>query len=246
MNEQCRGIILKQADFKDNDYLLTILTDHFGMIKMIARGAKKATSKNSYACSALILSDISFDLKGKDTLNTLKSISVVKSYKHLKNDLIKIAIAGLMSDIIIELCRDTNGEEIRLFTYYSKCLEILDNDDNDLLVLNLFLTNSLKVMGIDPQVDSCCVCGSKKIKTISLEHGGFVCGKCVVDYKNYDIDLLKRFRLVNKATIDNYKTLITYGPYEFKITEILYDFLSTYGDINLKSWRFLKELMITT
>ncbi len=246
MNDKSEGIVLKQSDFKDNDYLLTIITPSYGSIRLIARGAKKNNSKNSYACSPLTLADFIFDLKDS-SLSLLKNVTVVNTYKNIRNDLEKIAIANLMVDIINDITKETDGDlQITQIIYelLKESLWYLNDRSHHNIVLGVFISNVLDVMGISPQVDSCCNCMNPKIVSISLSSGGFVCQNCGGDQPKYDIDYLKKFRLLNKARPKNLKVLEDYEPFDFSLVEILYRFLEEYGDMRLASWKFLKEIMI--
>ena len=246
MNDKSEGIVLKQRDFKDNDYLLTIITPDHGSIRLIARGAKKNNSKNSYACSPLTLADFIFDLK-EASLSLLKNVTVVNTYKNIRNDLEKIAIANLMVDIINDITKETDGDPLItqiIYDLLKGSLLYLNDHNHHNIVLGVFISNVLDVMGISPQVDGCCNCMSPKVVSISLSSGGFVCQNCGGDQPKYDIDHLRKFRLLNKAKPENLKILEDYEPFAFSLVEILYRFLEEYGDMRLASWKFLNEIMI--
>ncbi|MEA5026385.1 DNA repair protein RecO [bioreactor metagenome] len=247
MNEKTEGIVLKQSDYKDNDYLLSVITPGYGLISLVARGAKKNSSKNSYACSPLTLADFLFDDHYPSTLHALHSATVTDTYKNIREDLLKVAAANVMLDMTGLILKETEGDaEIGPATYQllKACLSYLNVSVHVNIALGIFLSNMLEIMGISPQVDGCCVCGNPKIVGISISDGGFVCADCKSDSIIYSVETLRKFRLLNKAKPINFTVLETYEPYEFPIIAILYQYLKEYGDINLTSWTFLSDLVI--
>ena len=49
-----KGIVIKEISFKENDKIITLLTDNLGKISCIARGAKK-TNSTLLACSQFLV-----------------------------------------------------------------------------------------------------------------------------------------------------------------------------------------------
>ena len=98
-------------------------------------------------------------------------------------------------------------------------------------------------MGIAPEVDECALCGSKKITSISVDAGGFLCASCSNNARD-DLNLLRQFRLVNKAQLENYDILKQFGPYSYGVAEYLYGFIKQYLSISLSSMDFLKEIIV--
>lgn len=246
MNDKTEGIILKQSDFKDSDYLLRVITVDQGVISLIAKGAKKATSKNSYACSPLTLAAIIYDQRSS-SLYLMQSASIINTYRNIRADLIKVTIATLMCDVIDIIAKEMINEDDDfklLYVLLKESLNHLDQEDSNYIVLGVFISNILKVMGIAPQVDGCSLCGSSHVVCISIKEGGFLCSNCNIEGLNNSVVELKQFRLLNKASCEHIKILKQFEPFDFSIITILYGYLNAYGDINLASWRFLNELVI--
>jgi len=246
MNDKSEGIVLKQNDFKDNDYLLNVMTPEFGRLNLVAKGAKKAQSKNSYACSPLTLADYLFDYRYSFTIHILHTTNVIDTFKNIREDLMKISVANIMLDTVNYITQE--GEDDATFNHQvyqllKDCLFYLNDNDHLYITLGVFLSNILIILGIGPQVDGCSQCGNSKITGISIKDGGFVCAKCSNEQSNHDVLFLKQFRFLNKAKTSNFKALEAFEPYDFKLIEILYQYLSEYGDVHLTSWTFFKDLI---
>lgn len=246
MNDKSEGIVLKQSDFKDNDYLLNVMTPEFGRLSLVAKGAKKAQSKNSYACSPLTLAAYLFDYRYSFSIHILHSTTVIDTFKNIREDLMKISAANIMVDTvnyITQECEDDVVFNHQVYQLLKDCLFYLNNNDHLYITLGVFLSNILIILGIGSQVDGCSKCDSDKITGISIADGGFVCAKCGSEINNHDILFLKQFRLLNKAKPCNFTALEAYEPYDFGLIEILYQYLSEYGDVHLSSWTFFKDLI---
>ena len=52
-----KGIVIKEIQYKDNDKIITLLTDEFGKISCLAKGAKKNNSPLLAACQLFVYSE---------------------------------------------------------------------------------------------------------------------------------------------------------------------------------------------
>ncbi len=64
MNDRIIGFILNQRDYKESAVILTVLTEDYGKISLIAAGVKKMTSRN--AGSILPYTKAEFQLDYRD------------------------------------------------------------------------------------------------------------------------------------------------------------------------------------
>ena len=63
MNNKAQGIILSVSDYRDNDLICQVLFKEYGLLSIVAKGAKKITSKNAYSLLPASLSEMLFDYK---------------------------------------------------------------------------------------------------------------------------------------------------------------------------------------
>ena len=246
MNDKCNALILKQTDYRENDALILAYCENFGLLTFVARGIRKMGSKNAGSLFPFTESELLFDYKEGSDIVALHSAHLLKSYRHVQSDLTCGAIANVIAELAGIIGREAREDAELNDTVYRLLKAVLSdlNSTQDIfLPLSLFLANALNLLGIPPEVDECAICGSTKVNAISVEDGGFVCSNCYSGPKESPA-FLKQFRLLNKASSEHLPILKQYGPYPFHHAEILYQFLNMYLSVNLRSWDFLKEIIV--
>ncbi len=239
MNNQTTGIVIDQIDYKDNDAIITVYSKDYQKISLYVKGYKKITSKNVYATQLFDESEFLFDYKESSSFQLLKSATLKNEYAPIKADYLKLSVAS----VIAELSRLIEEED--LYDLLKQSFDLLSTTSEPYTILNLFLAAVLKLAGIEPFVDGCTNCGSEKqIETISVDNGGFICHNCNqhIHEKIYSVEMLKKFRIINKANYQVADKLTGIGINDFELTKILMEFMSTYLDISLKSYKSLVSL----
>ena len=81
------AVVIRTADYKDNDKMLTLLTKEYGRMSANARGAKKQTSKLFSAASlfccgeyAFYEKDGRFGLKGCEIKRTFFNLQIGRAH----------------------------------------------------------------------------------------------------------------------------------------------------------------------
>ena len=200
---------------------------------------KKQTSKLAYAFQLFSFTRISIDFVSSDKLHTVKSASVINSHRQLREDLDCLAIQSVCAELTLKL-----GQSHALFDLYQRFVDMMENKDDKLTIMNLYLAKLLSLEGNAPMVDACVMCGNTKdITSISLEEGGFICKYCnqYLHLPLLDVELLQAYRVIHKASFDKYDDLNAYCVNEFKLTSLLMDALSIHSGITTMSRRFLQE-----
>lgn len=247
MNETVDGLILKQMDYREADVILTVLTREYGKISLVAKSARKASSKNAGSILPCTLANLSFDYKDGKTMFRLKTARVKNLYRgiheHLEKSLAAQAIAETIDAVSLPGLEneDIQGE----YDLVLKCWNDLDNYD-ETTILTLFLADLLKILGIAPEVDECVVCGKKKVAAISAKEGGFLCQEHAVSsqVKLSSIEDLKRFRLVNKAGISHIEEVRKAGGAKGSDLLILEEILRLHAGIEVRIFSLYNQLFI--
>ena len=100
MIEQIDAIILDSKDYKEKDALLSVLSLKYGILHLVARGIRKINSKNASACLPFTYAKLMVDLKEQRSLHTLQSAVILKSYRKIREDLLKQSIASYFCEMI--------------------------------------------------------------------------------------------------------------------------------------------------
>ncbi len=248
MNDLVEGIVLKQFDYRENDLMISVLTNQFGKLSLVARGAKKVTSKNAVTCTPYVVAEYIIDYKEEKTMYTLKNGNLIESNRHLRENLDKMNIAAVLCELTELLIPQGVWDEDMIEDSYQLlkfCLKELNKEGSSLLPLVFFLAKTLEIQGICPEVDACVFCSSKEIQGIHLDGGGFICALCLQSHggeKVSEVATLKRFRLINKAAAEHYPILEKYGPWTFEDAQRLLKFIEIHMGVQSEAWNFLKMM----
>ncbi|MGI6608245.1 MAG: DNA repair protein RecO [Erysipelotrichaceae bacterium] len=238
MNDLVNGIIINSIEYKENDAIVTIITREFRKVALYVKGYKKITSKNVFATQLFDHSNFLFDYNPNKSIQILKSANLIKQFSNIKTDYEKISVASV-------ICEIASAVEEDIYDLVFEALDKLNETEQMYLVLNVYLVAMLNILGISPFVDGCVNCGrTDNIESISTKEGGFICSYCNKEFNDdiYDVDFLKNFRIINKASFEVYDKLLSLNLNDFKLTVILMMILINYSGIYLKSYQNLINL----
>ena len=176
------GVIIKSADYKENDKLLWIYTEELGKITAIAKGSKKNKSRLFSVTSPLCYSDYVV-FKGKNLFN-LQEGKIINSFKGLMSNLDKLTYASYVCELI-DIGLEDGEIDKNLYIEFIKTLYLLDTDAIDYeLLIRSFELKLLKATGYGINLETCSIC-KRKIRTskyINLQSYGGICENCNRDH----------------------------------------------------------------
>jgi DNA repair protein RecO (recombination protein O) len=158
------GIILKSMPLGEADKLLTILTREFGLIRVVAPGARKQNSKLGGRSSLFVVNELLL-AQGR-TLDKITQAETLESYPGLSKNLGKLAASQYLAEIVLchALSEQPQEELYELLNEHLRRLERLpsSNDPHSeassvLAHLSHGIFHLLALAGIAPQVQECCV-----------------------------------------------------------------------------------------
>lgn len=244
MNDRRVGIILKQQDYRENDALLTVYVHEVGKMTFVAKGIRKMQSKNAAACLPFTEAEFLYDHKEGSSIQTLHQASIIKSHRRIREDFKKNCYALTVCETVEKILEENDFDEL-----CEDCLKLtldgLDESSHDNLFLAFFTAQILKVIGLEPQVDECVLCGSTKVNGIAMEEGGFVCADCGEEVKitKLPVSALRQFRLLNRASLKHLEILKQYEPYSDEIVSLMINFLCYHSGIRLNSWQLYNKTL---
>ena len=92
-----RGLVLRATETKEADYILTVLTAEHGRLAVIARGARRRTSKLAAACQHLAFSELVLYRRG--SWYYLDEASTIALFDGLRADLEKLSLASYFAEM---------------------------------------------------------------------------------------------------------------------------------------------------
>ena len=151
-----KGIVIRESTYKDNDKIITILTDSIGKVSVIAKGAKKTNSPYLASSQYLVYSE--FVLYQNTSYFYLNSASVINTFYNLRIDLDKLQIVFELTKLINSVTDENQDCEkiLKLFLNTIYALDKLDKDKK--LIVNAFKIKLFTLLGFAPRQDKCANC----------------------------------------------------------------------------------------
>jgi DNA repair protein RecO (recombination protein O) len=208
------AIVLKAIKYREASKIVTFYTRQFGKISAIAKGARRATSK--YGSSLDPLSYVSLVLYKKEgrEIQTLSQCDLMKSFRHLYEDLDKMA-AGMAILELVTVVTHEQEKNLPLFNLLVESLTAVNNaTKNPSSLLYVFEFQLARVLGFQPSFGNCISCGKPVVREgadrieYHLEQGGPLCGSCgivpgsKITLNGSVFQLLSRMSLNTKVTTD--------------------------------------------
>lgn len=185
---KAKGIVIKETQYNDNDKILTVLTDEYGKISCIAKGAKKTNSSLLAPCQFLVCSE--FVLYKGTNFYHINSAEIIDTFYNLRIDYDKLQIAYEVTKLLSQtICE---GEESKtVLSLFLNTLYVIENKElQSNFVLAIFKLKLMQLLGYMPDVISCSNCGQtmldKESKNyyFSVMENSSCCEKCYTIKKN--------------------------------------------------------------
>ena len=153
------GINLKSFPLGEADKVLTILTREHGLIRVVAKGARKAKAQLGGRSELFVVNELLLS-RGR-SLDRLTQAESLESFPRLSRDLSKLTVSQYWAEVVLY---QTPGHDpdAPLFDLFCQRLAHLVEAEPGLPVLIHLVygvMQFLSLAGVAPQVDCCCMTG---------------------------------------------------------------------------------------
>lgn len=172
------ALVIREADYGENDKLLTLLTAERGRLTVCVKGGKSLKNKNLASSQLLCYSE--FTVKERKGFYTLSEAALIEQFFGLRGDLDRFAAAQYIADVAGEVCVENNdeGEMLRLTL---NTLYMLSDTDRDVdFVKAVFELRTAALSGFCPDLTACGLCEGTEGEPMYLDvmNGSLRCGEC--------------------------------------------------------------------
>ena len=179
-SHQSRAFLLRSIDYRDSDRIVTLLTEDYGKISALARGARKSQRRFGGALQPYVLMNAHFR-PGRGELAHLEQVSVDRSFHEILRNLSAIGAAGAAMAVIRERVPDHEPEPA-VFETAVRFLAALNEGAPSEEALLCLQIRVLALLGFAPTLDRCVHCGKMPAQGRSASfdgaRGGIVCRAC--------------------------------------------------------------------
>lgn len=172
---RCDAIVLRRLDLGETDRVLTVLTDRFGKIRVIAKGIRRPTARfgphlELFSSTRLMLS------RGRD-LDVVTSAETLALHAGLRSNLEALGVASHCAELVDRFMADRD-ENRAVYRLLGTALAHLDTGTPPNRVARWFEMALLGEMGVRPELFNCVVCGrsvAAEPNRFSVRLGGVLC-----------------------------------------------------------------------
>lgn len=170
------ALVLRAADYGENDKIITLFSLQYGKISAALKGVKKAGAKLKFAAQPFCFAE--FVLAKKEEHNTVTSASLTDGFYPLREDIGKFYAAASLAGICDSVLYDGIVNEELFLRAVNALREMCEGDEAESLIS--FFLKALELSGYMLSLGSCAGCGAELSGRIffDLESGCFYCGEC--------------------------------------------------------------------
>jgi len=157
-----QGLIIKKNDRAEADQILTIYTENFGKLKVLAKAVRKIKSKLRGGADLFYLSEIEF-IQGKNN-KTLTDSVLTDGLFNIRRDLTRLGIAYQIADLLDKMVAEEQKDEETwqlLNEVFSKLSNLSPVISHLPLLYYYFFWNLVCLLGYKPDLRADSLCGRK-------------------------------------------------------------------------------------
>ena len=156
-SHKVRAIVLRTIDYGESDRIVTFLTEDFGKLKGIAKGARRSRKRFVNALELFSSSRVLFSRRSAGGLSLIESADVISHHPGIREDLEKTLVAAYISELV-EGFTPEGKRNAGLYRLLEGFLGFLDREVSRPGVERFFEVRLLKALGYDPHLGSCMTC----------------------------------------------------------------------------------------
>ncbi|CAG1003368.1 partial DNA repair protein RecO, partial [Anaerolineae bacterium] len=150
------AVVLRHADWGEADQLLTLYTREQGMVRALAKGARKMTSRKGGHLQPF--TQITVQLaKGRDLL-IVTQVDTVNAFLPLHDDLVKLSYASYVVELLLRFSYEEEGGNPTLFRLLVETFDRIEKEAEAWLAVRYYEMRLLDAVGFRPQLFECANC----------------------------------------------------------------------------------------
>jgi DNA repair protein RecO (recombination protein O) len=239
------GLILHRTDFGEADRLLTVFTPGLGRLRLLAKGARKVTSRKAGHIEPFMYVHL-LVARGRN-LDIVSQVEMLEAFRPLREDLERASQAYYLAELISSFIEE-GDENPLLFDMALATLARLCEARDRLLAMRFFELHSLGLVGYQPQLHFCVECRGQLEPVTNYFHpasGGTLCprhGEAVRSAEPLALPTLKVLRYLQTRPWDQVAALQLKPDTHLDVEAVLQRYIVYLLERRLKSVDFIYRL----
>jgi len=181
--QKTEAIVIKTQRFRETSRIITLFSEKFGKIKVIAKGIRSPKSRFGSSLELFTNCNIIFyKREGKD-LYIISESNVIHPFTKLKNNLESFTYAIPVLEFL-NLAKPKESRNPDLYKLTLETLELVEktaSKNKFQIFLLTYLLKGLRYIGYEPEFKKCikCKCETDNL-AFSIGGGGILCASCGV------------------------------------------------------------------
>ena len=159
------AIVIRHSNFGEADRILTLMTPELGKLRVIAKGARKITSRK--AGHIELFTRVKLLLARGRTFDIVSQAETVEPYRPLREDLLRGSTAHYLSELIDTFAQE-GSEDHALYDLLAEGLSWVADSPDPALAARYFEMRLLTITGYRPQLFKCARTG----EVVDIEPAG--------------------------------------------------------------------------
>lgn len=176
-----RGIVLRTQKLGEADRIITVLTREHGIVRAVAKGVRKTSSRIGARLEPCMHADLQF-AQGR-TLDIITQIETIDAFaKDLGADYGAYTAATAMLETAERVVGEDGGSAVPQYQLLVGALHALTQQRQlPGLLLDSYQLRALSIAGYAPSFSACAGCGTDgPHRYFHVAHGGMLCEQCRV------------------------------------------------------------------
>lgn len=236
---EVNGFIISEVAYKESSKILNILTKEYGIIGVMANGAKKIKSPIRSVSQKFTYGN--FHIKYKEgKLSTLISVDVINSLKYIRNDLLTISYLSYIVDLTYQTYKESESKLI--YDLFIDTILKLENKLDPMVLSNILEVKYLKFLGVELDLYTCSRCLKKnEIVAINKSLSELICGNCLKNEQTISPKIIKLLRMYDAVNINSVSDIKIEDEYKLFINEFLKSYYENFTGLYLYSKNFIEN-----
>jgi DNA repair protein RecO (recombination protein O) len=202
------AIVLRSYNLAESDRIVVFLTRTSGLVRAVAKGARRMKSRFGAALEPFTLIKLSFHERENRDLVTISGVEILKSHFNLSSNFETAEVLAYMGELVGEFAPPHETDE-RLFRMLTACVEALAQESGcERALTRYFEIWILRLAGLFPDFRVCASCGitvdPKASVAVDVELRLF-CGNCVpVNASALSPEVINIVRAIHQLSPSNF------------------------------------------
>lgn len=171
------ALVIRSTDYGEGNKIITLFTEAYGKIGVMARGARKPTSRLSAVAQPFTYGEFVFFRVGTQ-LGTLNHAEMIRSHQRLREDVLLSAYASYLTEMTDRLIGD-NEPQAYIYRQLNAAYTALTDGKDPQIISHIYEMKILAAAGYAPSLTHCAECGEPTDHTVfSFQAGGLLCSRC--------------------------------------------------------------------